>query len=120
MVSTEEYRKLIEQLYTDTCTIINMESKKNGHFTEQSEVTVCENQPCRISFNQQVNASDQTTTVSRSTIEPKLFISPDIEVKEGSKVIVKRGARTFTYKASGQPAYYRTHQEITLINEVKA
>lgn len=120
MVDLKRYRKMIEKLYTDTCTITNLENKQNGRFTDQGEVVVCENQPCRISFNQQVNASDESDTVSRSTIEPKLFISPDIEVKEGSRVAVTRGGRTFAYKASGQPAYYETHQEITLIKEVKA
>lgn len=120
MVTTDEYRDLIEQLYTDTCTITNLESAKVGKVTKQVETVVCENQPCRISFDSQVNPSDQTTTVSRSEIEPTLFISPDIEVKVGSKVTVVRGGRTFTYKASSQPAYYRTHQQISLKEETKA
>lgn len=114
------HRELIEQLYTDTCTIVNYESKKVGSATKMIETTVCKNQPCRISFSEKVGTSDQTTSADVSEEETKLFISPDIEVKEGSKVTVMRGSRTFTYKASGQPAYYRTHQEIRLLKEVKA
>lgn len=50
-------------------------------------------------------------TVSQSV---KLFISPDIVIKAGSKIIVTQHGRTTEYSNSGVPAVYPTHQEIML------
>ena len=44
----------------------------------------------------------------------KLFISPDVLIKAGSKIIVTQHGRTTEYSNSGVPAVYPTHQEIML------
>lgn len=44
----------------------------------------------------------------------KLFISPDVAIKAGSKIIVTQHGRTTEYSNSGVPAVYPTHQEIML------
>jgi len=44
----------------------------------------------------------------------KLFISPGVVIKEGSKITVSREGMEFVYASSGVPALYPTHQEIML------
>lgn len=44
----------------------------------------------------------------------KLFISPEIEVKAGSKISIAHQGKTIDYKRSGEPAVYTNHQEIML------
>ena len=44
----------------------------------------------------------------------KLFIAPEIDIKPGSKIDVTHLGVTTSYKRSGNPAVYHTHQEIML------
>ena len=47
----------------------------------------------------------------------KLFLSPDVKVPAGCKIIVTRPndvERTFTYSRSGEPGVFSNHQEIML------
>ena len=55
---------------------------------------------------------DIKANVSQTT---KLFIAPEITIKDGSRIEVTDvlGKKTI-YKSSGQPAIYQTHQEIML------
>ena len=111
-------RKHYETLYTDTCTISAYEKIRNEDMsTELKEVVVCENQPCRLSFQSKVNANDtESASATAQTIE--LFISPDIVIKPGSSIVVTHEGRTVKYKNSGVSAVHPTHQEIILeLNE---
>lgn len=44
----------------------------------------------------------------------KLFIAPEIAVPEGSRIDVTQNGITTSYRQSGTPAVYSSHQEITL------
>lgn len=44
----------------------------------------------------------------------KLFLSPELTVPPGSKVVVRRSDREFTYTRSGEPGVFSNHQEILL------
>lgn len=71
-----------------------------------------EDQPCKLSFETLTSSTgDPVATVSQSV---KLFISPDVVIKAGSKIIVTQHGRTTEYSNSGVPAVYPTHQEIML------
>lgn len=113
------HRSGMEKLYTDTCTIYGKVKQGSGSFTKYVDGVVYENVPCRVSY-QTISESTQTMTTNNTSIVVKLFISPDIEVKEGSKIKVTRNGRDFIYRSSGKPAYYDTHQEILLSEEGKA
>ena len=108
-------RKLIESLYDGTCTITEHQKvKRENKSTGFEDVIVLQNQPCRISF-QTVNSTSATDTGASSLSQVvKLFISPDIDVKPGSKIIVAQNGITTEYQNSGEPAHYTTHQEIIL------
>ena len=106
-------RKAIEDIYfTEKCDVIEMQSVRNEQtkITRTVEIKVLENQPCRVSF-ESLNTVGQTSTGAISKQSVKLFISPDIKISPGSKIVIGSNA----YKASGVPAVYTdTHQEIML------
>lgn len=109
-------RKAQESLYDDTCSIIEYTAVKDekSKLTRHEEVTVLENQPCRLSF-ETLNVAVQTETAANISQRLKLFLAPEIEVKGGSKIVVTTAeGRTGEYSASGIAAVYPTHQEVML------
>jgi hypothetical protein len=82
--------------------------------TQHTETLVLENEPCKLSFSslQIVNQTDTGALISQSA---KLFISNEITVKAGSKIVVERGGKEFVFKQSGEIGYFSHHQEIMLV-----
>lgn len=108
-------RKAIESTYTGTCDIIeygSVRDKKSG-ITRQEEITVLQSQPCKLSF-EKIAAAVGSDTASAVTQGVKLFIAPETEVKNGSKIIVTQNGISNAYSASGQAAVYESHKEIML------
>nr|CCL05056.1 Putative phage protein [Clostridioides difficile E13] len=103
-------RKAIEMLYRDKCTIVEYQPIKDPvtKRTNNKEVIVLENQPCKLSYKNIVSATEGKLAKLEQTI--KLFISPDIEIKAGSKLIINDKE----YVRSGESAIYPNHQEIIL------
>ena len=111
----EKARKAIEVFYEHTCTVIEY-GKYKDPITKQTklgEKTVLENQPCKLSFST-VKASNQTESVNQVQQIIKLFVAPEVEIKEGSKIIVTHNGKVSEYKNSGVPSIFPTHQEIVL------
>lgn len=108
-------RKAMELLYEHTCIIKEYKKVKDpGTKVTKSElVPVIEDQACRISF-QNTKAANQTDSNSEIQQVIKLFIAPEIIVKEGSVIVVNYNGREAIFKNSGIPAIYSTHQEISL------
>lgn len=108
-------KKAIESTYEGVCDIVEYGSvrDKKSKITRQEEITVLQNQPCKLSF-EKIAASVQTDTGAAVSQGVKLFIAPEIEVKCGSKIVVTQNGVTNAYSASGQPAVYSSHQEIML------
>jgi len=115
VVDLNTYRKAIESLYKGTCTIKEFKSVKDPitHITTKKEVTVLENQKCRLSYEKIASANQTTgpTTIAQSI---KLFIAPEIVINAGSKIIVTQHGKTTAFERSGEPALYTNHQEIRL------
>lgn len=108
-------RKAIESTYTGVMTVSERQSVKdpNTHITSTKEVVVLENQPCKLSF-ETIAATVQTDTAAALSQGTKVFLSPDVSIKAGSKLTVTQNGVTIAYKSSGVPAVYPTHQEIML------
>lgn len=109
-------RKAIESQYIGVCDIIEYVKQVNAEtkINERAEKVVLKKQPCRVSFSKLSNTKESDTRDAANQ-EIKLFISPDIVIKQGSKIIVTQEGRTIEYSNSGLPAIYHTHQEIVLI-----
>lgn len=106
-------RKPLELLYTDTCTIVEFkEVVAPNHTTHMEEVTVCENIPCRVSYDTTGYTGDGV--YSPAQLVSKLLIAPEIEIKKGSKIYVTRNGVTTIYENSGEPARHVNHQEVTI------
>lgn len=115
MVIVSSVRKALESLYKGTCTVKTWESFKDPvtKISTQKEVLKFENQPCKLSHEKQVSA---TNTVGPAVLSQttKLFIAPELEIPAGSKIIVSQNGKTTEFSRSGEPAVYMDHQEIML------
>lgn len=110
-------RKDFERLYVDTCSIIEYCSVTDPvtHITcPNHEVTVRENVPCRVSHKYNTLHPASSGDVPSIELLSKLIISPDVQVKPGSKIVVTRNGVSTSYKCSSAPARYITHQEIMM------
>lgn len=116
-------RPNIERMYRGTLTVHEWEVVNDPvtHITSEAEVVIVENQPCLLS-----NTSTAPTTsaegVPSVTKITKIFVAPDIPIKDGSKLVVTQDGVTNTYERSGKPSVYPTHQEVTvnIIEKVNA
>ena len=108
-------RKAIEATYFGTLTVTEMKKDRDAKtkLTKTEPVVVLENQPCKLSFETLKSAvqTDSAATVAQIT---KLFVSPDVSIRAGSKITVTQDGVTTDYTRSGVPAVYPTHQEIVL------
>ena len=110
-------RKALERLWKDRCTVYHRVkvTDPKTKLTDFDEKPLLRDQPCKLSF-ETLNSTDgdHVATVAQSV---KLFISPDVEIPAGCKIVVTRFndlERTFTYSRSGEPGIFTNHQEIML------
>lgn len=109
-------RGVIEAFHYDgTFSLFQYEKVKDPETkaTSQQEVLKLQDVPCHLSRSS-IPAANQTESAASVEKEVKLFCSPDIEIPAGSKITVTQAGITESYKLSGIPAVYVTHQEITL------
>ena len=110
-------RAMIEETYDGICSVYVYGSTVDPetHITHKVETLIYEDIPCRISFkNNNLNDSQPTETAAKPVQKIKLFTSPDANIPKGSKIKVTQNNVTRTYKSSGEPMMYYTHQEIIL------
>jgi hypothetical protein len=123
-IDYSKHRAAIERLYTDRCIVYRYGDAKNEvtKETKQTPQPVQINQPCRLS-QRAIGQNNQTEAQNDIRYETKLFIAPEIEIRQGDMLEVTRGrdtpegwepiAPTRKYKA-GEPFIYATHQEISI------
>ena len=107
-------RRLHEKMYDGKCTVIEYQKKKKAdQSTGFEEIEVLKDQPCRLSFSTSESANSGAAATGIGQVI-KLFLSPDVAIKAGSKIMVTQNGIREAYKNSGVPAVYATHQEIVL------
>lgn len=110
-----KYKQALGILWKDRCKVTVREyivNPDNGQ-DELQERVLFEDEPCRLSYKAvAANADTEEAAALKQTI--KLFISSDIEVPAGSKIEITRNNKALAFTASGEPALYTNHQEITL------
>lgn len=108
-------RRAVEATYFGTLTVTEMKKEKDEKtkLTKTEPVIVLENQPCKLSF-ETLKSAVQTDSAASITQITKLFVSPDVSIRAGSKITVTQDDVTTDYTCSGVPAVYPTHQEIVL------
>lgn len=111
------HRKALERLWRDRCTIFHRVEATNPdtNLTDFQEMPLFEDQPCKLSFEKLTSTDENNVATVAQGV--KLFISPDIVIPAGCKIVVKRFnqlEREFSYSQSGEAAPFTDHQEITL------
>lgn len=108
-------RKALERTYEGRATVYEYREVRDPdtYLTDFKEVAVLEDQPCKLSFKT-LDTTTDTGPVAAMTQGVKLFLSPDVTIAPGSKIIVTQTGVTTEYASSGVPAKYPTHQEIPL------
>ena len=102
-------------LWIGTCTIYEYQevTDPRTHQTTSTEVAVVTDEPCRLSYQ-----SEKSTNVNTGVPEvvqiTRLFISPTITIKAGSKLVVTQHGVTNTYKRTSEPLVYTNHQEVVV------
>nr|DAQ76781.1 MAG TPA: head closure knob [Caudoviricetes sp.] len=109
------YEKALRRLWTGRCGVFVRKTKVNpdNGRNEPYEETLFSNEPCRLSFS---SAPGLPETHDAAGIQQavKLFLASGLSVPAGSKITVTQAGETKSYARSGEPAFYSTHQEITL------
>lgn len=120
----KEARKAIESLYDCTCDIRAYEKYKDP-ITKETKTGInpipkYEKQSCKVS-KESLSKNNQTDTINQISYELKLFIAPEVEIKQGDEIEVTNKVLNITtkYKA-GEGFPYNTHQEVILNKEDKA
>lgn len=113
-MSIERHRRVIERMYTDRVTVYRYQQFKDPVTKETKLVLqpVNTDQPCRIS-QRALGTNNQTEAQNEIAYETKMFIAPELEIRQGDLLEVTRGTVTRRYTA-GEPFLYPTHQEISI------
>lgn len=113
MIAAE--RAALESTYEGLCTVSEMKDVKDpvSGKTRQEPVVVFADEPCGLSQSTLPSAT-QTVTSDRVEYDAKLFISPDVTIKPGSRITVQQNGMNFEGEQAGKPFRYPTHQEIKL------
>lgn len=110
----EKAKKNLVVLFEDKCDIYEyVKEKQSNGSTAHKEKLVLADIPCRISFKT-VNQVAESTKSSTPVQSIKLFIPNDINIKDGSKIVITRQGETTAYKNSGVLSKYATHGELGL------
>lgn len=115
MVSAQ--RKALERMWRDRCTVIQRVkvTDPDTKLTDFSETPLLENQPCKLSFEKLTSTDGENTAAKFQNV--KLFLSPDVVIPAGCKIVVQRFNevdREFTFSNSGEAGVFTNHQEIYL------
>lgn len=105
----------VERLWNGRCDVVEFRSVTDTktHITGMQEVITLKNIPCRISFETIKEAQQSEVSASAKQVI-KLFVANDVNIPEGSKIIVTQNGAVKEYKVSGVPAVYTAHKEILL------
>ena len=83
-------RRALERLWKDRCTIIGR-VKASDPVTKQTkfqEKPLLEDQPCKLSFEKLTSTDGDHAAGKFQNV--KLFLSPDVEIPAGCKIVVRR------------------------------
>lgn len=116
-----KHRQAIEKMYEDLATISRyVEVEKASGETKLSDepVPIYVDQSCRIS-QKALATNNQSEAQNDIMYETKLFISPDLDIRQGDVITLIRRGITRSYSA-GEPFLYPTHQEISIQRDGEA
>lgn len=111
-------KKDIERLYTCRCNVYEKEEYVNeAGITRHREALVLKDIPCRISYStgmlfNKLNSGKEDKDAVKKPLFVKIFTSPDILIRPGSKIAVTNEKGEHTFWHSGERAEYSSHNEV--------
>lgn len=115
MMGMAAYKKAVQGLWEGRAAVTVREGvldERTGR-TEPVERVTAWDLPCRVSFAA-VKATEPSQQAARAAQTVKLYIDPDLDIPEGSKITVTQKGVTADYARSGKAAVYTCHQEVPL------
>ncbi len=109
------YKNALRKLWDGLCDVYIRETivnQANGR-DEPVETCVLQGEPCRLSFTT-ISSTKENSEAALIQQVVKLFIDKDVDIPEGSKIVVTQEGKTGNYCRTGKPALYSSHQEIVL------
>ena len=106
--------EILESTYFDKCTIKRKEKMKNANtgVTETKEIIIAEDVKCALSTHNSDNVM-LVDGVGKVVQIHKLFLNPNVDVREGDTVEISSMGKISIYLAS-KPFYYSSHSETLL------
>ncbi len=109
------YENALRQLWDGLCDVYVYKEgvdEATGR-TVQKPVQTVKGKPCRVSYST-ISATAPESEANDVRQVVKLFIAKDVEIPEGSRLVITQEGHTDTFRRAGKPAVYSTHQEIVL------
>lgn len=118
MINYRRHRRQVERLYEDRAAISRLVDLGKDPVTKEQMTerqTICEDQPCKLSQTG-LARNGQTEAQNDLQYDAKLFIAPEIEIKQGDLIAVTRAStgRVEKYTAGEPFPPYKSHQEVSL------
>lgn len=120
-MAIQRARRAIEQLYDRQADIYVQQQRldERTKMTVSEEVCIFRDLPCRLSYKNTQSTAIAEELHDHSMQEVKLFLAPEIRIREGCRIVVRKtlqdGQEVLeSYSASGSAALHDTHQEIPL------
>ena len=113
MTDYSRVRGAVERAYDGVCSVVEYRDVVDevSGLTRKEDVVVAEGVVCKLSFELNY-PSKQTDTVSVISQRAKLFVAPEVDIKNGSKIVVEQYGKKGEYCCCGETAVYPTHREI--------
>lgn len=112
----EKAKDIFESIFDISVDAYEYEEYTEGNVTKFRENKYISGMKCGISYRDKALMGDDAGAdgdiymgVSK---EMKLYLPVDVELKKGSKIILNLNGKEVCYKNSGEPAVYKTHQEV--------
>ena len=107
--------ELLESTYFDRCNIKRKEKIKNPNtgVTETVDIVIAENVKCALSKSDNQVKVMSGEGVGNLSFNHKLFLNPNVDIKEGDTIEVDVMGKISIYLAS-KPFYYPSHSETLL------
>lgn len=105
----------LEMLWKGVCEVL-INEEVTDPITKRTSFNPTElysNQSCKLSF-ETLRVTSEKSNAAEVTQITKLFISKDVTIPPGSKIMVSQNGTTQSYEMSGEPGIYTNHQEIVL------
>ncbi|WP_281885674.1 ABC transporter ATP-binding protein [Paenibacillus sp. YYML68] len=108
-------RQALEMTYEGLCTVTEFQSVKDPatRVTRLEPIVVLLEEPCALSQASLASAKG-TDTDQQVRYDAKLFLSPDVVIKAGSRIRVQQHGMELEFEHVGHPFRYPTHQEVML------